>query len=441
MKIKYFFSIFMLPFFFSCNKEDKMVIGDGALTKSSLQFEEAKLAIYAMNLDTTFMSEWNNYYIVEEDILICKDSINRATTRQYRANYYVDNLQTITIGVDNTISMNSEWRDIVKSALYIYNENTGLKFVYSESNPIIRITKAAIEHTNVCAAGEFPTSSRRPGSVIIINSNFFEDIDTYLSTSQKLFLLLHEIGHNIGLRHTNGGAEGSAGIGLIQIPGTPVTDSESFMNAGTCGYFWTSFSNYDKVALNYLWPKIYTVYFAVSDCHSINVESGELLDRSIVPLSANQIFSGWYEDRELTIPWSYGKQIMSNLHLYPKWRPKTPSVIYQKDSYASQQSNFTLNQTTGVTFTGRICRGFNEWWEITRYGSATVAVGRYSTLIKAIHLVQCIQTPSTAASFEYTENLVLDAGTYWLSASFPPELGPQNGASLKHGVTTATIKY
>ena len=256
--------------------------------------------------------------------------------------------------------------------------------------------------------------------------------------------MAHELGHNLGLRHTNGGSEGAAGVGLIQIPGTPTTDSDSFMNAGTCGNSWTKFSHYDIVTFNYLWPKArYTVSFANNCCPSITVEVGSLLERSIAPESDYQIFSGWYEDRELTIPWNYGKRITGNLYLYPKWRYRTsPLVTYRKESYSTNQVSFTLEQTTGVTLTGQVCRGFNEWWEIAKYGGATnVAVGKSSTLIKVMYVNQYIQTSSTVGAFEHTERLVLEAGTYWLSASFPLGLGPQNGAFLKHGTTVAMVKY
>ena len=147
----------------------------------------------------------------------------------------------------------------------------------------------------------------------------------------------------MGLRHTNGGSEGAAGVGLIQIPGTPTTDSDSFMNAGTCGNSWTKFSHYDIVTFNYLWPKArYTVSFANNCYPSITVEVGSLLERSIAPESDYQIFSGWYEDRELTIPWNYGKRITGNLYLYPKWRYRTsPLVTYRKESYSTNPVSYT----------------------------------------------------------------------------------------------------
>lgn len=70
-----------------------------------------------MGFDSAFVTEWDNYYIVEEDILICKDSLNIVSTRQYRTNNYVDNLQSLTIGVDNTIAQSTNWREAVKEVV------------------------------------------------------------------------------------------------------------------------------------------------------------------------------------------------------------------------------------------------------------------------------------------------------------------------------------
>lgn len=74
----------------------------------------------------------------------------------------------------------------------------------------------------------------------------------------------HEIGHCIGMRHSDyfnrsfscggGGSEGSAGVCAIHIPGTPTSyDANSVFNscfsAGTNG----EFSSYDRIALEYLY--------------------------------------------------------------------------------------------------------------------------------------------------------------------------------------------
>jgi hypothetical protein len=77
-------------------------------------------------------------------------------------------------------------------------------------------------------------------------------------------VIQHEIGHCIGMRHTDymdrsyscGGTatnEGSAGVGAIQIPGTPSgPDANSWMLACSNGGNRTFNAN-DIIALNYLY--------------------------------------------------------------------------------------------------------------------------------------------------------------------------------------------
>ena len=159
MKSKYLFLILIvLSFFFSCSQEDELVIPEKPFENSALELEQAKLAIYAMGFDSAFVTEWDNYYIVEEDILICKDSLNIVSTRQYRTNNYVDNLQSLTIGVDNTIAQSTNWREAVKEVVRLYNDYTGLTISYSEYNPDVKITKKNISGTDVCVSTQFRAS-------------------------------------------------------------------------------------------------------------------------------------------------------------------------------------------------------------------------------------------------------------------------------------------
>ncbi len=445
MKPNFSFSLFIvLLMFYSCNEEFNVLVSKDINTNLSLEFEQAKLTIKSMGLDTAFISEWNNYYVVEGDILICKDSIklSKASTRQYRTNYYASDSQIIYVGVDNTIAQNTDWREATQEVISEYNKNTGLQLRYRETSPSITITKGKIQEIDCCATGTFPTSYGKPGNKIVINTNFFANIDTYLSYKQKVFLLIHELGHNLGLRHTSGSSEGDGGWGLIQIPGTPISDPDSYMNANTCGNSWFGFSQYDLIGLRYLWPIKHTVSFAYGILSSKIVVDGSYLDRSIVPVSESQIFSGWYEDASLTVPWSYSKQITSDIYLYPQWRPRMSNTLIQTNSDELSYKYFTLSQTTGVTITGKVERGFNEWFEIVKCTNQTyIVMYNMAELVKKMNMESYFWSSFPESYVEHTENIVLDPGYYRMDAEFAKDLGPQSGASLKHGKTTVTIRY
>lgn len=106
--------------------------------------------------------------------------------------------------------------------------------------------------TIIYAIAEFP-SYDRTGLQIQVNLNRTNS----LSSSQLTYILTHEMGHCLGLRHSNWqGSETEGSYGAILIPGTPQTDSYSIMNSGGSGGVpsWTDFSAYDKIAVQNLYP-------------------------------------------------------------------------------------------------------------------------------------------------------------------------------------------
>jgi len=118
------------------------------------------------------------------------------------------------------------------------------------------------------------------------------------------------------------------------------------------------------------------------------------------------------------------------------------TVLAQTNSYASSSVSFTISKTTTVAMTVSVARGLNQWYEINKYPNSVYGImGKTSSIIKRIYITP--QNSWGSSSPEYTEEFTLEPGTYWVSAEFPDatsQLGPQNGASLKHGVTHVTVK-
>lgn len=102
------------------------------------------------------------------------------------------------------------------------------------------------------AQAEWPIYSN-PGNTIIVNLNAkrADNSEVVLSNLQKKFNIIHELGHCLGLMHTNGGSG-------IAIPNTPVNgnnpDPSSVMNGGTAEVGWSRFSDYDLIAIRTLYP-------------------------------------------------------------------------------------------------------------------------------------------------------------------------------------------
>lgn len=124
-------------------------------TSAYSAFDNDKLRILSMGLDTTDIIDAGEYYVVEEDITINKDSLNKyQETRQYHATYTVATGQTITIGVSSLDLLNSWGTELTKVA-EIYTEYTGnvFKFIGYDTNADIVISKEVLSYSLVCAEG------------------------------------------------------------------------------------------------------------------------------------------------------------------------------------------------------------------------------------------------------------------------------------------------
>jgi len=248
----------------------------------------------------------------------------------------------------------------------------------------------------------------------------------------------------LGLRHTDGADEGDQGKGLIPIPGTPANDFTSFMSKSLGVYSWTGFSSGDKIALNALWPFKYHISFCGTR-PTLGANPNEYYNFEGISPSTTQtgvVFTGWFKDAAHTIPLYplHGILINSDITLFPSYRSSGASTtIIQHDSYTFASKSFTLTKATGITLTGRIERGLNQWYEISPY-STTAIIGK-TTPYRTMYLSQYIWNSNPASSLEYTEGITLPAGTYWIASQFPSALGKQDGASGKHGVVYVIVEY
>jgi hypothetical protein len=232
--------------------------------------------------------EYDDYFLVEGDISISKSELNLITSnKQARTNFLVSaSNQTIRVFLNTNFgTLNTQMSSAVDDALYHYNlSGSSLDFirVYNSSQADIIVSEDGSIGSNVCGIAGFPTYNGEPYSSVRIN----ESLLTSFNHNQIVDLVIHELGHCIGFRHTNWST--SKEPWAIQIEGTHLEDTESVMNGGNCGAEWSSFSFYDFAAINYLYPQIsYTQLgganwqTGISDMTSLNgwlyiIENGRL---------------------------------------------------------------------------------------------------------------------------------------------------------------------
>jgi hypothetical protein len=179
---------------------------------------------------------------------------------QYRTTNLVSSTK-VKICINPTSSFNSYSRLSQGLDLAIANYNALSLFFDFVRGPTTgcnaNITAATMSGTGGSAG--FPSGGNPYGQINIGTGlqNYSVDVNEHVIT--------HELGHCIGLRHSDyydrsiscgsGGNEGSAGVGAIHIPGTPTTATVggSVMNACFRSTESGEFTSSDRVALEYLY--------------------------------------------------------------------------------------------------------------------------------------------------------------------------------------------
>ncbi|MEP6610295.1 MAG: M57 family metalloprotease [Mucilaginibacter sp.] len=213
-------------------------------------------------------------YLVEGDIMLTPANLSEASNsptlriaevEQYRTTNLVKSLpRTVTVSISNLPTV---YATATSNAVARYNAlNLTLKFQVVSSGgdiQIIGFNEGPSGGYITLGSSGFPTSAGDPYNQIQMNTNA-QAYGTNPDVNYLTSVLQHEMGHCIGFRHTDymnrafscGGRrsnEGSAGIGAINIPGTPTkADAGSWMLACSSGTDRTFNSN-DAIALNYLY--------------------------------------------------------------------------------------------------------------------------------------------------------------------------------------------
>lgn len=217
-------------------------------------------------------------YLIERDIIITEEFL-RQEKRPVRVpgveQYHTDNLVTtngsrnikVYIKTSGFRSFSQFYVDAVDEAIDRYNaENLELNFsrVSTASQADISISKLGLLESLIGVLGSagFPDANGDPYPEILLNGR----LENSFTVNGMATVIAHEMGHCIGLRHTDyfdrsiscGGSasdEGASDIGANHVPGTPTGATAadgSYMLACTDGSD-RPFNDDDQTALDYLY--------------------------------------------------------------------------------------------------------------------------------------------------------------------------------------------
>ncbi|MFD2718876.1 M57 family metalloprotease [Hymenobacter monticola] len=249
----------------SCSKKE-----EAAVATPEAVSQEVKAQIQALGFGTQDVKAVDGGYVVEGDMLLTKELLasapGYATLRvgdveQYRTTNLVTGLpRVLTVSISS--SFPAAYVSAIDEAIRRYNAaNLRVTFRRVSSGAQMPVKYSSNLGPGVLGqSGGFPSGGNpAPGFTLVPNVINSSNIN-YIAT-----IMAHEMGHCIGMRHTDyynrayscGGSasnEGASTVGAVLIPGTPSTaEPNSWMLACVGNGVNRPFTANDLTALNYIY--------------------------------------------------------------------------------------------------------------------------------------------------------------------------------------------
>ena len=248
----------------SCSKKEEAPVAPAAVSQDVLS------QIKALGFGTQDVRRVDEGYVVEGDILLTPEVLaapNYSTLRvgqdeQYRTTNLVGSLpRVLTVSISSSFS--SAYVSAIDEAIRRYNA-ASLRVTFrrvSTSGADLPVKFSSNLGAGVLGqSGGFPSGGNpAPGFTLVPNVINSSNVN-YIAT-----IMAHEMGHCIGMRHTDyynrayscGGSasnEGASTVGAVLIPGTPsVAEPNSWMLACVGNGVNRPFTANDLTALNYIY--------------------------------------------------------------------------------------------------------------------------------------------------------------------------------------------
>ncbi|MET4075794.1 M57 family metalloprotease [Hymenobacter sp. UYCo722] len=249
----------------SCSKKEEVAATSPTITA------EVSAQIKAMGFGTSDVRKVDEGYVVEGDILLTPEMLGASAIQQlmrvgdieqYRTTNLVGSLpRTLTVSISS--SFPSAYVTAIDEAIRRYNAaNLRLNFRrIGTSGADLPVKYSSNLGTGVLGqSGGFPSGGNPAPGFTLVPNVINSSNTNYIAT-----IMAHEMGHCIGMRHTDyynrayscGGSasnEGASTVGAILIPGTPSSaEPNSWMLACVGNGVNRPFTANDLTALNYIY--------------------------------------------------------------------------------------------------------------------------------------------------------------------------------------------